>query len=444
MPPTGALSKSLAHFARPSGANILARTESFLRWQDGRRSAEVWPYSRALVGPPTNRATVQTEQGETIEGINFASQDYLALSTHPAIKAAAIQALEEFGPHSASSPMLQGSSTLSLLLENALSDLLQTEHVVLFSTGWGAGFGAITALIRPADHIILDNLAHACLQQGAHTATQNVRRHDHLDIAAVRRHLQEIRANDTKNGILVVTEGLFSMDSDTPDLQTLQELCHEYEAALLVDVAHDLGAIGPGGTGFLGIQKMLGKVDLVVGAFSKTFASNGGFLATHSRAVKHYVKIFGGTHIFSNGLSPVQAAVVREAINIVRSPEGEDLRCHLHQSVHGLRDAFAEYGIRCLGVPSAVVPVPIGSEKVARIASANLLHKGVFANLVEFPAVAVGSARFRMQVMASHTPAQVQCAADRVVEAIQEAKDMLADADMTHAVVNTENEMASV
>src|SRR5207244_2190884 len=138
--------------------------------------------------------------------------------------------------------------------------------------------GAITGLIRPNDHVIVDNLAHACLQQGAHAATQNVRRHDHLDIAAVHSHLQEIRANDTKNGILVVTEGLFSMDSDTPDLQTLQALCHEYEATLLVDVAHDLGAIGPGGTGFLGIQDMLGKVDLVVGAFSKTFASNGGFL----------------------------------------------------------------------------------------------------------------------------------------------------------------------
>src|SRR5262249_25642590 len=156
-------------------------------------------------------------------------------------------ALQEFGPHSASSPMLQGNTTLSLLLENALADLLRMEQVVLFSTGWGAGFGTITALIRPADHVILDHLAHACLQQGAQAATQNVRRHPHLDIEAVRRHLQEIRAGDTRNGILVVTEGLFSMDSDSPDLQTLQDLCHEYEATLLVDVAHDLGAIGPGG-----------------------------------------------------------------------------------------------------------------------------------------------------------------------------------------------------
>lgn len=439
LPPARALSKSVAHFARPSGVDLLSRTENFLRWQDGRRDSEVWPYSRSLVGPPQARAIVQTERGKTTEGINFASQDYLSLSMHPAIKAAAMQALEEFGPHSASSPMLQGNSTLSLLLENALADLLQMEHVVLFSTGWGAGFGTITALVRPDDHVILDNLAHACLQQGAHAATTNVRRHDHLDMVGIRRHLQEIRATDTKNGILVVTEGLFSMDSDVPDLEELQTLCHEFEATLLVDAAHDLGALGPGGTGSLGIQNMLGKVDLVMGAFSKTFASNGGFLATQSRAVRHYVKTFGGPHIFSNGLSPVQAAVVREAIHIVRSAEGNDLRCDLMHSVHTLRETFAEHDVRCLGMPSAVVPVPVGSEKVARIASAILFRKGVFANLVEFPAVAVGSARFRMQVMATHTPSQVEYAAEQVVDAIREAKEALAEqeGDSPLAVVNS-------
>src|ERR1051325_2188013 len=99
LPPIGALSKSLAHFARPSGPDILARTENFLRWQDGRRYADAWPYSRSLVGPPTSRTTVQTELGKTTEGINFASQDYLSLSTHPAIIEAAMEALKEFGPH---------------------------------------------------------------------------------------------------------------------------------------------------------------------------------------------------------------------------------------------------------------------------------------------------------------------------------------------------------
>jgi glycine C-acetyltransferase len=422
---SGPLTKSVAHFARPSGRDLLTRTETFLRWQDGRRDAEVWPYSRALLGAPQPSTRVQDERGRQRTGINFASQDYLGLSTHPDIQAEAMRALQIYGPHSASSPMLQGNTGLSLRLEEALAELVQMEEVVLFSTGWGAGFGTITALVRPDDHVILDNLAHACLQQGAQAATQNVRRHDHLDVAAVRRHLQEIRAQDNKNGILVVTEGLFSMDSDTPDLKALQDLCHEYEATLLVDVAHDLGAMGPNGTGQIGLQDMLGKVDLVVGAFSKTFASNGGFLATNSRAVKQYVKTFGGPHIFSNGLSPVQAAVVLEAVRLVQSAEGECLRANLRHIVHKLRFELAEEGIACLGIPSAVVPVPIGNEKVGRLASAALFRRGIFANLVEFPAVAVGSARFRMQAMATHTDAHVCQAVCAVVASIEEAREAI-------------------
>lgn len=285
--------------------------------------------------------------------------------------------------------------------------------------------------------MILDNLAHACLQQGAHAATKNVLRHAHLDCESVLQHLQTIRATDTKNGILVVTEGLFSMDSDSPDLARLQALCHEYEATLLVDVAHDLGASGPGGTGLLGIQNILGRVDLVVGSFSKTFASNGGFLATNSRAVKHYVKTFGGPHIFSNGLSPVQVGVVKEAISIVSSKEGACLRADLLDAAIILRYALASNNIHCIGGPSAVVPVPIGNEKQGRIASLALQQRGVFANLVEFPAVAVGTARFRMQVMATHTSEQIHTAAQMVTESIQEAKDWISlETDLSHAVVS--------
>jgi 7-keto-8-aminopelargonate synthetase-like enzyme len=215
------------------------------------------------------------------------------------------------------------------------------------------------------------------------------------------------------------------MDSDYPALEPLQALCHRYGATLLVDVAHDLGALGPGGMGTLGMQDMLGKVDLVMGAFSKTFASNGGFLATHSEAVKQFVKMFGGPHTFSNAISPLQAAVISEALRIVRSEEGELLRGRLLRAVCALRSEFGGYGIPCMGEPSAIVPVPIGSEKAARIAYALVFDRGIFANLVEFPAVAVGASRFRMQVMAAHMPEQVQEAARVVAGAIDEAQSML-------------------
>src|SRR5262249_46158784 len=153
-----------------------------------------------------------------------------------------------------------------------------------------------------------------------------------------------------------------SMDSDTPDIAALQGACREYEATLLVDVAHDLGAMGPGGGGALGAQGLLGKVDLVMGSFSKTFASNGGFLAAHSPAVKQFAKYFANPHMFSNALSPVQAAVVSAAILIVRSPEGDVLRQRLFAAVQALRDGFARHGIDCYGTPSAIVPVPFRND----------------------------------------------------------------------------------
>nr|CAA9266228.1 Palmitoyltransferase-like protein [uncultured Armatimonadetes bacterium] len=422
---TTALSRSTAQFARPHGPDLLGRTEKYLQWQQARRDAGVWPFSRCLGSAPRSTCVVRDEQGNTRDGINFGSQDYLSLSLHPAVLAAAERALREFGPHSAGSPMLTGNTDPSLALEADLGEALQMEHVMLFPTGWAAGFGTIVGLVRPDDHVLLDNLSHACLQQGAQAATANVRRHGHLDLAAIRSHLSDIRSKDSRNGILVVTEGLFSMDSDCPALGPLQDLCHEYSATLLVDVAHDFGASGPRGTGTIGSQNLLGKVDLVMGAFSKTFAANGGFLATRSESVKQFVKMFGGTHTFSNAISPLQAAVVVEALRIVRSAEGEQRRGMLLEAVRALRDAFAGYGIRCMGDPSAIVPVPVGSEKVGRLAYSLVFDRGVFANLVEFPAVAIGASRFRMQVMAEHTGEQIQEAARVVAGAIDEAQAMV-------------------
>jgi glycine C-acetyltransferase len=321
-------------------------------------------------------------------------------------------------------------------LEQALAEALKTEHVLLFPSGWGAGFGAIAALVRPDDYVILDHLAHACLHQGANAATNNVLRHEHRDLGAIEAHLKAIRARDTRNSILVVTEGLFSMDSDSPDIERMQTICHENGATLMVDVAHDFGALGPGGGGQLAIQSMLGKVDLVVGAFSKTFSSNGGFVATHSPAVRQYMKVFGGPHIFSNAISPVQSAVVIEALRIVRSAEGDALRNQLMNNINMLRHALAVCGITCLGDPSPIVPAPIGSEKVARTASGILGRRGVFANLVEFPAVGIGSARFRLQVMSGHTSDHIRTAAEQVVEAIHEARMAMGESEPVYAVVN--------
>lgn len=418
----GSLAGSAAQFAQPRGADLLRRVEPVEAWHDARSRDGLWQYTRSLDGAPLPIASIRDESGLGARGINFASQDYLSLASHPQVLDAAERALREAGPHSAGSAVLLGNTRISLELEEAVAGLVQLPHVALFPTGWGAAFGAITALVQAQDHIVIDQFAHASLRQGAAAATVNVAINRHLDVAHVRELLAAIRARDTANGIMVVTEGLFSMDSDTPDLASLQDACREFGAALLVDVAHDLGAMGPGGGGCIARQGMAGKIDLVMGAFSKSFGSNGGFVATASRAVKRHLQLFAGPHMFSNALSPVQAAVIRECIFIIRSEEGDALRADLMRNVEGLRAQLAAEGLHCMGIPSPIVPVLIGSEKVSRLVGKLLFEQSVFVNQVEFPGVPVGASRLRLQLMSNHNMQQIKRAAPVIGQAVARAR----------------------
>jgi glycine C-acetyltransferase len=212
------------------------------------------------------------------------------------------------------------------------------------------------------------------------------------------------------------------MDSDTPDLGALQSLCREFNATLVVDVAHDLGCLGDDGRGHLGIQNMLGKVDLVMGSFSKTFASNGGFVACKSRAVKEYLRFYSAPATFSNALSPVQAATIMKAFEIVDSNEGREQREALMANILSLRHQLREAGLEYYGDPSAIVCVKMGTEGLARLVSKRLPELGLIANLVEFPAVPKGAARIRMQVMANHTEQNIADAVQVLKTARQQAE----------------------
>jgi glycine C-acetyltransferase len=171
----------------------------------------------------------------------------------------------------------------------------------------------------------------------------------------------------------------------------------------VVDVAHDLGCLSNDGRGYIGLQNMLGKIDIVMGSFSKTFASNGGFVACKSRAVKEYLRFYSAPATFSNALSPVQAAIILKAFEIVESVEGRVLRLALMANVLSLRHQLREAGLDYYGDPSAIVCVKMGTEGLARLVSKRLPKLGLVANLVEFPAVPKGAARIRMQVMANHS-----------------------------------------
>jgi glycine C-acetyltransferase len=418
---SGALDGNAAQFAQPRGPDLLRRGTALDAWVGLRMQHGVWPYARVLGGAPGPVASVADNDAPAARGINFASQDYLSLSAHPAVLDAAQRALRDAGPHSAGSAVLLGNTPYSQTLEVALGEHLGLDHIVLFPTGWAAAFGAITALVHGADHIVIDALAHASLRQGAASATRNVLVHRHLDCDHVRELLVRIRAADAVNAILVVTEGLFSMDADSPDLPLMQHLCREYGATLLVDVAHDLGALGPGGGGVVASQGMTGRIDLVMGSFSKTFATNGGFVACAERAARRQLQMYAGPHMFSNALSPVQAAVAKASLDIVASAEGDGLRADLFRNAVELRALLKATGLHPMGAPSPIVPVWTGAEAAARVAGMLLARDAVFVNPVEFPGVPLGAARLRLQLMAQHSSAQLRAGASLIATACTRA-----------------------
>jgi len=420
-----ALGGSARDYLKPAGSDLLGRLAGFVEWQDDRRRNNCWSYSRSTSSAPEAVCRVRGDAGEDYQGVNFASQDYLGLSSHDHIRDAAKSAIDAFGVHSAGSSALQGNTALSLALESKLSEFLGGKDILLYPTGWAAGFGAVQGLVRADDHVVMDVLTHNCMQEGARAATRNIHFHGHLNADSVARKLAQIRAKDTRNAILVVTEGLFSMNADTPDLAGLGDICKRYDATLLVDVAHDLGSMGDNGLGHVGLQNMLDHVDVMVGSFSKTFASNGGFVATRSRSSKEYLKYFSSPATFSNALSPVQAAVVLAALEIVRSDEGRRLRRQLMDAVLYLRNRADAAGLEVHGDPSPIVPIHVGAEGMARVATTLLAERGAIANLVEFPAVPRGGARFRLQLMAGHTRSDVDRLVGAMTGAVAEAEQLV-------------------
>jgi len=419
-----ALAGSLKDFRVPQGIDLIARTEGFFGWQDERRQQTVWPYARTISSPPAANCEAVSDSNEILSGVNFGSQDYLSLSSHPKIKKAAIEAIERFGVHSAGSAALLGNTALSRELERSLSDFMRGRHIVLYPTGWAAGYGSIQGLVRPRDHIVMDILSHSCLQEGAKAATTNLHFNRHLDLRSVKGKLERIRRQDSKNAILVVTESLFSMHSDTPDLKGLRELCDRYSAMLLVDCAHDLGCMGENGLGQLETQDMLEGADIVIGSFSKSFASNGGFVSVKTRAAAEYLRYYSATTTFSNAMSPAQAAAVLAALEIIRSQEGKQLRRALLSNILKLRTDLSRAGQEVLGVASPIVPVHVGDEARGRIVSKEMSAIGAIANLVEYPAVPLGQSRFRLQVMAKHTDGDIET----IVKAFRSCMDMTANA----------------
>lgn len=422
-----ALEGSLLNFVKVSGKTLAQRSLGFNNWVDARRAFEVWPYSRVLLEPALHVTTIANEYGQQGKiGTNFASQDYLGLAYRQELKDAAHAAIDQFGVHSAGSPALCGRTQYLLELESAIAEQLGYESCLIYPTGWAAGFGVVTGLVREADVVLIDALCHNCLQEGAKQASNNLRKFNHNDVNHLEQLLQKERASNADGAIFIVTESLFSMDSDSPDLNAMVLLAQQYEAIIILDVAHDFGAMGEHGHGLIDGLITADWRDYIVmmGSFSKTFAANGGFVVA-SNSTRQYLKFHSSTLLFSNSISPIQTCVIKRAMEIVFSSQGQQLRHKLAENIKRLRLEMNLNNLRLAGLDSPIVPVYVdattGDEATARLTSKFILKNGLHANLVEFPTVPRGKARFRFQVMATHQTNEVVAAAKIMFESRAEA-----------------------
>ncbi|MCL3883038.1 aminotransferase class I/II-fold pyridoxal phosphate-dependent enzyme [Marivita sp. GX14005] len=426
----GVLTKGQMRYFNPKSDHILNRFDGLEGYLRRRLEAGVFSHRMQVVGDPGTRATVRDLAGREFTGINLSTVDYMGLSDHPKIKNAARRTLDTSRLHSVNTGPLLGNSPESGALETWMARHMGHEFGMLFPTGWAASFSGVAALARPGDHVLIDEYAHQSLKQGANAACDSVIKFRHLDNSEVANRLVALRKADPDAGVLVVTEGLYSMDGDAPDIRELLQICKDHRAALLVDICHDLGCTGPRGTGTLGLQGILGDPDLiVVGAFSKAFATNGGFLTTSNLGVIFAAYCFAGPYTYSTSLSPMQISIAQTGLEIAAGPEGAARRAKLEANIAATRGRAAEHGILAYGAPSPIVSLHVGSEKIARLACARAFRNGLVTTILEYPVVSRGKARFRLSMSPEHDEAVLIAAVDIIAESIDWARAYQAEID---------------
>lgn len=344
---------------------------------------------------------------------NFSSNDYLGLANHPALKEAAIVAIERYGVGTGASRLLSGSLVPHHQLEERLAAFKAVEAALTFSTGYAAALGTLGALIGKQDIVILDKLSHACLVDAARLSGATLRVFAHNDLnqledklqwASARSHGANIDAGVSKPKTLVVTESVFSMDGDRAPLREIVELKERYGAWLMVDEAHATGLYGAHRRGVLDELRLSDQVEIQMGTLGKAIGASGGYICG-SRCLIELLVNRARSFIFSTAPVPAAAAAASAGIIFIDSAAGEERRRALWQRISQLESGMnLPSGVR-LG---AIVPLLIGGENNAvRVAEA-LRERGIFIPAIRYPTVARGSARLRVTVTASHTAEDVK------------------------------------
>jgi len=366
-------------------------------------AAGLYPYFRIIESAQDPEVVIKGKKM-----IMVGSNNYLGLTNHPKVKEACIEAVRKYGSGCAGSRFLNGTLDIHVQLEEKLARFIRKEAALVFSTGFQVNLGVISALVGKDDLVIIDKMDHASIIDGCRLTYGGVKKYRHNDMADLERVLQQ---HDDKSKIIIV-DGVFSMEGDIVNLPKVVELAKAYGARLMVDDAHGVGVLGKTGRGtaeHFGLEK---DVDLIMGTYSKSLASIGGFIAGSAEVI-HYIKHFARALIFSASPPPASVAAVSAALDIIESePERIDqLWKNTHKMLKGFRDLGFETGLS----ETPIIPVIVGESEIAFKAAMMLQEEGVFVNVAISPAVPEGHALIRTSYMATHTEEQL----DRVLAAFE-------------------------
>ncbi|HVB97362.1 MAG TPA: aminotransferase class I/II-fold pyridoxal phosphate-dependent enzyme [Chloroflexota bacterium] len=345
----------------------------------------------------------------TIQGRRFVmlgSNNYLGLTQDPRVKEAARRAIDRYGSGCTGSRLMNGTLDLHRELESRLARFAQKDDSLVFTTGFQTNLGVISAIAGRHDTIVLDRSVHASIIDGCRLSLAETTRFKHNDMADLERVLQGI---DPKRGILIIVDGVYSMEGDVANVPELVRLKKQYGARLLIDEAHSVGVFGDGGRGVAEHFGLLDEVDLVTATFSKSFASIGGFVAGETDII-YYIRHMARALLFSAALPPASTAAALAALDII---EGEpELRASLWENTRYLQRGLNDLHFQTGHSNSPVIPLIVGDEMRLALFWRGLFDGGVFTNAAVSPAVEPDRALIRTSLMATHTKAHLDYALD--------------------------------
>lgn len=380
--------------------------ERCFRWTDADqvKAMGIYPYFHPIQSAPGDDVLVDGHRC-----IMIGSNNYLGLVNHPKVKQAAADAAHQYGSGCTGSRFLNGTLDLHLELERRLAKFVHKEAALVFSTGFQTNLGAISCLVQKSDAVIIDRQVHACIVDGCRLSYGKTYKFAHNDMEDLERVLTNVRNINERGGILIVVDGVFSMEGDIIDLPNLVKAAQRFGARVMVDDAHSIGVLGPTGAGTAEHFGLTDQVDLIMGTFSKSFAALGGFIAGE-RKVIDYIQHTARSLIFSASITPSSAAAVLAALDIIESEP--ERRTQLWKNANRMQREFRQLGFNIGHTASPIVPIVVGEDLDTFAFWKELFDNGVFTNPVISPAVAPGQAMIRTSYTATHTDSQL----DRVVE----------------------------